>query len=255
MQPEIVILNMSRNYQQEKFYQHQRFHWVDCTDLHGVNCYCTAEAEQILRQRIAPFGPQGIHFLDSGNYHYISQFWLEKIREPFHLVLFDYHSDMQPPIFPELLSCGCWVKNVLDTNSFLQNVWMIGPDETAFAGVAEEYRKRLVFISLQQLSYESTIQRLLAMPKDDVPFYISLDKDVLSRHFARTNWSQGELSLPVLEHLMGSMLQSRRVIGVDICGECANGLQMLYQSEDEVINDTANKELLQFLLQQAKQKK
>ena len=93
------------------------------------------------------------------------------------------------------------------------------------------------------------------MPKDDVPFYISLDKDVLSRHFARTNWSQGELSLPVLEHLMGSMLQSRRVIGVDICGECANGLQMLYQSEDEVINDTTNKELLQFLLQQAKQKK
>ena len=48
------------------------------------------------------------------------------------------------------------------------------------------------------------------------------------------------------------MLQSRRLIGVDICGECAEGLQMLYQNEDEQINNETNRELLEFLLAGAK---
>ena len=75
---------------------------------------------------------------------------------------------------------------------------------------------------------------------------------MLSRHFARTNWNQGSLSLDVLEHLLGPVLQSRRLIGVDICGECAEGLQMLYQNEDEQINNETNRELLEFLLAGAK---
>lgn len=252
MQQEIVIMNMSQIYEQEDFYQHRRFHWIDCTDLSGVNCYCTPEAGRLLRQRIAPFGAEGIHFLDSGNYHYISEFWLEKITEPFHLAVFDYHSDMQPPLFPNLLSCGGWVQQVLDTNIFLQKVWIVGPEQSAFANIAECYRKRLVCISLQQLQQGATVSVLKDLLIDNLPVYVSLDKDVLSRHFARTNWSQGSLSLDVLEHLLGPVLQSRRLIGVDICGECTEGLQMLYQNEDEQINNKTNSDLLEFLLAGAK---
>lgn len=252
MQQEIVIMNMSQIYEQEDFYRHWRFHWIDCADLSGVNCYCMPEAGQLLRQRIAPFGPEGVHFLDSGNYHYISEFWLEKIAEPFHLVVFDYHSDMQPPQFPNLLSCGGWVQQVLDTNAFLQKVWIVGPEQSSFAAIAEGYRRRLVCISLQQLQREATASVLNCLLEDNLPVYVSLDKDVLSRHFARTNWSQGSLSLDVLEHLLGPVLQSRRLIGVDICGECAEGLQMLYQNEDEQINNETNRELLEFLLAGAK---
>lgn len=254
MQQEIVILDMSQIYEQEDFYRHERFHWLDCTDLRGVNCYCTPEAGRILRQRIAPFGPEGIHFLDSGNYHYISEFWLEKIKEPFHLVVFDYHSDMQQPLFPELLSCGSWLKQVLDTHPFLQKVWIVGPEQSAFAAIAEPYRRRLVCISLQQLQQEAASWALDSLLADSLPVYVSLDKDVLGRHFARTSWSQGELSLEVLEHLLGPVLQSRRLIGVDICGECAEGLQMLYRTEDERINNETNRELLEFLLAGARER-
>ena len=59
-------------------------------------------------------------------------------------------------------------------------------------------------------------------------------------------------SLPALEQLMGPVLQSRRLIGVDICGECAQGLQMLYQNEEEAINNETNRQLLDFLLTQVK---
>ena len=40
--------------------------WLDMTDLKGVNCYCTEEAGEIIRQRIRKFRGEGIHFLDSG---------------------------------------------------------------------------------------------------------------------------------------------------------------------------------------------
>lgn len=252
MRQEIVILNMSDIYRQEDFYRHRRFHWIDCTDLAGVNCYCAPEAADELRRRIAPFGPEGIHFMDSGNYHYISEFWLEKIRTPFHLVVFDYHSDMQPPLFPGLLSCGSWVKRALDTNSYLQKVWIVGPDAQAFSVIEASYRSRLVCVSLQQLQHIDTTRTIQRLQQDTLPVYISLDKDVLNRHFARTSWSQGGLSLPALEQLMGPVLQSRRLIGVDICGECAQGLQMLYQNEEEAINNETNRQLLDFLLTQVK---
>ena len=36
-----------------------------------------------IRKRIQEYSYEGIHFLDSGNYHYLSKFWLEKVQQPF----------------------------------------------------------------------------------------------------------------------------------------------------------------------------
>ena len=47
---------------------------------------------------------EGIHFLDSGNYHYVSKIWMEKIEEEFELLVLDHHTDMQPPMFGDILS-------------------------------------------------------------------------------------------------------------------------------------------------------
>ena len=109
-------MNFTHVYEQERFINDIHFQWIDCTDLNGTNCYCDAEAAKVIRQRMAPYLPEGIHFIDSGNYHYISKFWTDKIKTPFSLVVFDHHPDMQPSLFDNLMSCGCWVKKVLDTN-------------------------------------------------------------------------------------------------------------------------------------------
>ena len=44
---------------------------------------------------------------------------MEKIDMPFRLILFDNHTDMQPPAFGGLLSCGGWAAEALEkTSSF-----------------------------------------------------------------------------------------------------------------------------------------
>lgn len=34
----------------------------------------------------------GIHFLDSGNYHYVTKLWLDQVKEPFDLLVLDHHT-------------------------------------------------------------------------------------------------------------------------------------------------------------------
>ena len=49
---------------------------LDCQDIPGTNCYCDSLAEEEIGKRIIPFGPEGLHFLDSGNYHYLTKLQL-----------------------------------------------------------------------------------------------------------------------------------------------------------------------------------
>lgn len=241
----LVILNFSHVYEAENFYRDRRFHWIDCTDIPGTDCFCTPEAEQIIRDRIRTCSPGGIHFLDSGNYHYVSRLWIEKIHEPFDLLVFDYHSDMQKPLLADLMSCGCWIETALDTHPCLQRVWIVGPDATAFSHIEMRYPRRLVCISLQSIQQHEALQILKSQPAGK--FYLSVDKDVLSRHFSRTSWSQGALSLKTLESLATLITEQGQVLGMDVCGE-PDPDSVLLGRERIDLNDTANRELLQFFL-------
>ena len=51
---------------------------------------------------------------------------MEKIDMPFRLILFDNHTDMQPPAFGGLLSCGGWAAEALEKLPHLQEVILIG---------------------------------------------------------------------------------------------------------------------------------
>ena len=61
---------------------------------------------QQIQDKIKDLSVHGIHFIDNGNYHYLTKLWIEKIDEPFILVVFDHHSDMQKPLYQDFLSCG-----------------------------------------------------------------------------------------------------------------------------------------------------
>ena len=120
-----VIMNLSGVYSFMNMPQGVK---IDCTDIEGCSCYCDSSAEAQIKSRMdaaAPGGADGVHFIDSGDYHYITKFWTDRIREPFNLILFDHHPDMQNPEFPGFLSCGGWVRTVMD-NPYSRKVLIAG---------------------------------------------------------------------------------------------------------------------------------
>ena len=149
MKRSLVILNFTHAYETQPFLRRYPASWVDCTGLQGTDCYCSPESYGKLQELLAPFSPEGLHLIDSGDYHYVTKLWTDKIDQPFSLVLFDHHPDMQPTLFDELLSCGCWVRTMLDTNPLLQKVCIIGANET-LKNEIEGYDKRLMEAMLER---------------------------------------------------------------------------------------------------------
>ena len=233
----ITVINFSNIYKNERFYKDININWMDFSNIQGTNCYCDECAEEIIRKQISQLSPQGIHFIDSGNYHYMSKFFMEKIHENFNLVVFDHHSDMQKPAFGNILSCGSWIMNSLSTNTYIQNVILIGVGEEEKKFINEEYREKVICIDKENL-------RDLDYKIKDYPVYISIDKDVLSEDVVNTNWSQGDLNLEELESILHKIILEEEVIGIDICGECTCCLDKLRDIKD---NDIINSKLLKFL--------
>ena len=197
---------------------------LDLTDLDGIECYCDPQSADRIRRRIAALSGDslqtrqtpGIHWLDGGDYHYASLFFLERIARPFTLVLIDNHPDDQRGAFGgELLSCGGWVAEARDTLPMLkETVW------------------------IREAGRET------ALP--DLPVYLSIDKDVLSGDFARTNWDQGTMTLPQLKDTVRAIASRHEILGIDVCGELS-AAKGAYDG-DYAINRATNLELQDFFV-------
>ena len=116
---------------------------LDFTTLSGTNGFCDDAAADEIRRRIADFPARGLHFLDNGNFHYLTRFWCEKISEDFALVVYDHHVDLRKPVFPGLMSCGSWIRDVLLRNRHCRAVLIIGP-ECAQADIIDRELQSLV---------------------------------------------------------------------------------------------------------------
>ena len=159
---------------------------VDCRDLDGTNCYCSDEALEELRERLSAVPLDAVHWIDSGDYHYLSALFLERIGEDFELILLDNHPDDQAPAFggPGALSCGSWVAWSRDRLPFFrQSTGVRGPRS---AGM--------------------------------LPVYVSLDLDILSADEFVTDWDQGIMSFGELLGGLRKLFSGRRIIGIDVCG-------------------------------------
>lgn len=185
----------------------------DFSFLEGTNCYCSDESAEIIRRRIEELPLEAVHLIGTGDYHYLTYFWTERIGVPFHLVLFDNHPDDQDGAFENGgLSCGNWVKSVRKLPACIGDAW-----------------------NTEQLPYEKGSS-----------IYISIDLDVLSEKYARTNWNQGDMSLTELTSTLTRIKENYSVIGVDICGgksESKGGTP-----EDEEINGRARREIIRIFL-------
>ena len=241
----LTVMDFTGIYRMQKFYRHENINWIDCRDIEGTHGYCSDEAKEKIKKRICTCPVNGIHFIDSGDYHYVTKFWTDKLDSPFALMVFDHHPDMQPPLFEHILSCGSWVKDVLDTNVNCRKVVIVGASDRLVQEVPEEYADRVRFYS--ESSFDQEVGwKAFAAEHISEPVYISIDKDVLNPSSAVTNWDQGSLSLLELERLLAVVLRQEQVIGIDICGECSATLNLFEEEQEAEIDNRANGELLRF---------
>ncbi|MGI6008370.1 MAG: arginase family protein [Ruminococcus sp.] len=221
--------------------------YIDLSDIGGTDMYCTKEAADEIRRRLVSCTPGGIHFLDNGNYHYATLFFLEKIREPFSLVLIDHHTDMQKPMLAPLVSCGSWAGKALCSFEYLKQMILIGPERKSMELIDEKLRDKLICITTDDI-VRGRAEDEIGKIDLELPIYISLDKDVLSACYARTNWNQGEMSMDILKKLLLEIFVHQKVIGVDICGECSFQEPLPQLAEDTKVNIKANQSLYRYLI-------
>lgn len=239
-------MNFSGIYKQQQFWQtgeiQRNISWVEVQELPGSNCYCDGDAMETLRQKLEEFDADGIHFIDSGNYHYMSRIWLEKLNTPFRLVVFDNHTDMQPPAFGGLLSCGGWVAASLEELPLLKEVLLVGPDQEAFDQTEPVLQEKVRFLSRERLREMTMEEKVLFFEElsVDLPVYLSVDKDVLCAEDASTTWSQGDMTLEELGQFVAILLEKQDILGMDVCGECDPDA-----CEGDHLNDLANRKLLE----------
>lgn len=259
----ILLMNLSGAYEEQDFWREERSTWVRLEDLSGTNCYCDEQAIRAIREKIGEFTLSGIHFIDSGNYHYMTRIWMDKAKNPFSLLVFDNHTDMQPPAFGGLLSCGGWIADALESVKLLDHVFLVGPDQLAFHQVQQVYKERVTFFSREDLQAArqtnsssgvaaSFLEMLSEYEKKTgkfSPVYLSVDKDVLNEQEVKTTWSQGDMSLTELKSCLEelqSFLKARKLPlqAADVCGEWEpeNG-----GAGSPAGHDHANHELLEVL--------
>ena len=181
---------------------------LDFRNLEGTNCYCDPAAKAELSARLATLPLRSVHWIDSGDYHYVSKLLTDRMEEPFDLVVADHHPDMQPPAFGEILSCGGWVRSALDTNPMLRDVWLIGINPV-LRGECGGFGNRVHIIDRTEPLDPASVA-----PGRKV--YLSIDKDVLRPEDARTDWDQGTMSADTLLDLVRAL--GPQLAGADICG-------------------------------------
>lgn len=218
----------------------------DCSGIPGTRLYCSSGAQKELQHIIRRQGICGIHFFDSGDYHYLSKLTTDCIREPFILVLIDHHTDMQADDLGQLLSCGNWARKVLFQNPMLEKIVLIGQEQSTLNSFDLANRHKVLGITYEEVKGGKVAQRLAELP-DTVPVYLSVDKDVLSSRYAVTNWDQGEMTMYMLEHLIRYLIQHFDILGVDICGEFPDDYDMPKFLYAERVNEKSDEELFHYL--------
>ena len=255
--------------------------WLDCTKIVGTDCYCDDDAIKEINELIDnakscsisencdnSANVPAIHFFDNGNYHYMSKLWTDRVQEPFTLIVFDHHPDMQPPRFGGILSCGGWILEVLENNKFVQSIIIIGVADRLVEEIQQEFAaasdtsenktknsllQKITFIresELNTLSPQTTLSSFVYRLSSPHSLYISIDKDALAPAYAATNWDQGSLTLDALKECISTLTANHKILGIDICGERAQNFEGDANhtvQEADSLNNSLNRELVEFL--------
>jgi hypothetical protein len=200
----------------------------DLSALEGTNCYCDGAAAAEIRSAIAELPAAALHWDDTGDYHYLSRFWLEKVAaemgdDPFALVLFDHHPDMQEPAFGQVLSCGGWARDAFQGIPNLTQVLMVGVNPDLELEILDLVFDGVLAVTSEDLRHtgdglSAVVLEMFSLLEPRIPIYVSVDLDVLTTEYARTDWDQGRMTLAQLEAAVLRATAGHRLLGADVCG-------------------------------------
>ena len=194
-------------------------------------------------------------FMGSGDFHHVTALLLESTLEkhagPVTVIHFDNHPDWVK--FDNGMHCGSWV-NRATSHPKISKVITVGvcshdlrnPDwkganlSLLTQGVLElfpyvhkpskvrhdygagaSYRQKENHIYWQTISElgEQAFLRTLLPRIQTKNVYITIDKDVLAREDAETNWDQGVMRLPFLLECLRKIGEKHTIIGADVTGD------------------------------------
>ncbi|MCR4904345.1 MAG: arginase family protein [Butyrivibrio sp.] len=220
----VAIFDFSGIYDYEGFYREiESPYFISCRQIPGTNCLCDDMAVEEIKKLIKDFDllRNSIRFIDSGNFHYMSKLLAEEMNEDFNLIVYDHHPDMQPSSFGNILSCGSWVMDLIDSSEYLKEVVIIGAAEHLIKEVDVSYKEKVRFMEPGEALNMLTESKDLFTKETGLPVYLSIDKDVLCLEDIVTNWDQGEMQANELYKQLEMIYNSYDVCATDICGECA----------------------------------
>jgi len=246
MRRAVNVLDFDGVYQTQDFYRGLQVHWVHLADLPNVSRYCDPANFSLISARLAG-ARYHTTFIGSGNYHYVTLVFLQRIQVPFTLILFDNHTDMLSPASHDLITCGSWVALALATLPRLQRVIIVGASDNLPEDLPSALRRRVMVFSRRQLKEQRWLEYKICRAVPTQTVYISVDKDVLSRTEAVTNWDQGDMRLAELLTILRHLHETKAVWGMDVCGEYEAGPLAMFRPETRIWaqkNSRANRALL-----------
>ena len=147
----LCLHNFTGVYEKQDFYKDYPHKLFDDKALCGVRGYMDDEARKYLLEEIKERSSlTSIHLLDSGNYHHLSRVYLDLIKEPYNLVVYDNHTDMQFSAFGNILSCGSWIADAYESLYYLKKIIVIGANSKYIEACEFNKDERVIFAFYHQ---------------------------------------------------------------------------------------------------------
>jgi len=211
----------------------------------GLRIY-RAFADEVSSRLIGGDRPNFVLF-GSGDFHHVTLALLQRLREPFHLLVLDKHPDWVRGL--PFLHCGTWLARALRLPT-LGRVFHVGGDldfDNHYAPFAPwrglrsgrvrvlPARRRFRGFGWGSIPHDplladsgeplaDRLDRLLDPDRRDLaarPLYVTIDKDVLTADEAAVNWDSGFLSLEQLLAVLDAFGRAAggRFAGADLLGD------------------------------------
>ena len=192
---------------------------LNLKNLTEVKYMCPYKNLTKLEKIIQPLPEQkNIVFLGKGDYHYLTYLFLKRIKENLCLIVIDNHFDKYKRK-EGFITCDTWLNDVEE----LKNV-----KKVVFVHNEVKYKEKNGKIVKTNTDIKAIFEEIKKLP-----IYISIDKDILSENYLKTNWDQGTLSLHELLNFLKN-LSHRNIIGIDICGEPDSINYYEYQKSEKI---------------------
>lgn len=203
-----------------------RLDTVELSDLsNNLRFYADRYGIRECSRRLTPYSGEGVFsLLGSGDFHHLTLLTLEKLTKPFHLVVFDNHTDCS--FMVPKYHCGNWMYHA-SRLPLCRRVTHIGSND--FSGIWNrlgirplEKEGRLSLLPGAKSHGNDAFERfknLFGGAGSGLPVYVSVDKDVLNEKEAPGDWDNGTMSTESLTKMLEWIQKNFVIIGCDMAGE------------------------------------